>query len=116
MGHKRTLRRPIEFVRFVPIADNQSTPLNPVASFLRTQLSAVRKPTALDFGGRADLTVASLLSGYARPREMPIYHNMAAPDALAADVERWRERPVMRWVTVQYRAHRTPTRSLAAVL
>ena len=82
-------------VRLVPIADNQSKPLNPVPSFLRAQLSAVRKPTALDFGGRADLSVASLLSGYARPREMPIYHNMAAPDALAADVERWRERPVM---------------------
>ena len=79
----------------MPIADNQSKPLNPVPSFLRAQLSAVRKPTALDFGGRADLTVASLLPGYARPREMPIYYNMAAPDALAADVERWRERPVM---------------------
>ena len=52
---------------------------NSVASFLRTQLSAVRK-LPLDFGGRGDVTVGSLLAGNAR-RQMPIYHNIAAPDA-----------------------------------
>jgi glutathione S-transferase len=55
---------------------------------------------------RADLTVASLLSAFARPKEMPIYHNMVATDALAAHVEPWRTRPVMQWVLTQYRAHR----------
>lgn len=55
---------------------------------------------------RADLTVASLLAGYARPKEMPVYYNMTAPDDLAADVERWAERPVIRWVLTQYRLHR----------
>lgn len=55
---------------------------------------------------RADLTVASLLSSFARPKEMPIYHNMIATDALATDVERWRPRPVMQWVLAQYRTHR----------
>ena len=43
---------------------------------------------------RADLTVASLLAGFAKPREMPVYHDIAAPDGLAAVVERWSERPV----------------------
>jgi hypothetical protein len=36
---------------------------------------------------------------------------MKGPDALAADVRRWSERPVMRWVVSQYQAHRTPTSS-----
>ena len=47
---------------------------------------------------RADLTVASLLGPFARPREMKVYHEMRAPEALAADVRRWSERPVMRFV------------------
>lgn len=55
---------------------------------------------------RVDLTVASLLAGFARPMEMPDRHEMSELDALAADVERWKERPVMRWVIAQYHAHR----------
>ena len=55
---------------------------------------------------RADITVASLLAPFARPKEMPTYHEMSIPDALVADVERWRERPVMRWVAAQYQKHR----------
>jgi glutathione S-transferase len=62
---------------------------------------------------RADLTVASLLALFARPQEMPIYHEMSVPDALAADVERWRCRPAMRWVVAQYQAHRAPRREAA---
>ncbi len=57
---------------------------------------------------RADLTVASLLGPFARPREMKVYHEMRAPEALAADVRRWSERPVMRFVRGQYRTHRRP--------
>ena len=57
---------------------------------------------------RADLTVASLLANFARPKELPVHHGMKGPDALAADVNRWSERPVMRWVIAQYRAHRAP--------
>lgn len=55
---------------------------------------------------RADLTVASLLAGFARPKEMAVYHDIAAPDGLAAVVERWSERPVMHWVATLYRVHR----------
>jgi glutathione S-transferase len=55
---------------------------------------------------RADLTVASLLAGFARPKEMSVYHGMIRPHALAVDIERWRSRPVMQWVIDQYRTHR----------
>lgn len=55
---------------------------------------------------RADITVASLLAFFARPREMPTYHGMSFPGALLADLERWRDRPVMRWVVEQYGTHR----------
>jgi hypothetical protein len=33
---------------------------------------------------------------------------MSIPGALLADRERWRDRPVMRWVVAQYKAHRVP--------
>jgi hypothetical protein len=39
---------------------------------------------------------------------MLMFHNMALPDALNADVERWCDRPVMRWVAAQYQRHRVP--------
>ena len=55
---------------------------------------------------RADLTVASVLAAFARPKEMPTFHDMRAPEALAADVRRWSERPTMRWVLETYRMHR----------
>jgi glutathione S-transferase len=57
---------------------------------------------------RADITVASLLAFFAPPREMPTYREMSIPKALLADRERWRDRPVMRWVVAQYRTHRLP--------
>ena len=57
---------------------------------------------------RADLTVASLLALFARPKEMPMVHEMSGRDTFVADVERWRERPVMRWVIAQYQTHRVP--------
>jgi glutathione S-transferase len=55
---------------------------------------------------RADLTVASLLATFARPKEMPLYRALQAPESIAADVRRWSERPVMRFVLEQYRRHR----------
>jgi glutathione S-transferase len=55
---------------------------------------------------RADLAVASLLANFARPKELALHHSMKGPEALAADVNRWIERPIMRWVRAQYRAHR----------
>jgi hypothetical protein len=60
---------------------------------------------------RTDLTVASLLANFARPKELTAQHGMRGSDTLAADVNRWSKRPVMRWVIAQYRAHRTPVSS-----
>jgi glutathione S-transferase len=51
---------------------------------------------------RVDVTVASLLAPFARPKER---YPESTPDDLA-DVARWNERPVMRWVCTQYRANR----------
>jgi glutathione S-transferase len=82
--------------------------------WLDGRLADGRTYLAGDRFSRADLTVASLLANFAKPKELPAQHGMKGPDALAADVERWSKRPVMRWVITQYRAHRTPASSLAA--
>jgi glutathione S-transferase len=74
--------------------------------WLDNKLSDGRPYLAGDRFSRADLTVASLLAPFARPEQMPTYRDMTAPDALAADGERWRDRPVMRWVVSQYDRHR----------
>lgn len=72
--------------------------------WLDAKLADGRPYLAGDRFSRADLTVASLLAGYAKPREIPAYHDLTGPDALAADVERWSARPVLRWVIRQYGA------------
>ena len=82
--------------------------------WLDSKLADGRAYLAGDRFSRADLTVAALLANFARPKELPVQHGMKGPDALAADVRRWGERPVMQWVVAQYRAHRTPTCGPAA--
>lgn len=57
---------------------------------------------------RVDLTVASLLAAFAQPKEMQVYHEMKI-DSLTADLERWSQRPVVRWVISQYRRYRNPS-------
>jgi glutathione S-transferase len=89
------------------------TKLEAELDWLDRKLVDGRLYLAGDRFSRADLTVASLLALFARPQEMPIYHEMSVPDALAADVERWRGRPSMRWVVAQYQAHRVPSREAA---
>jgi glutathione S-transferase len=64
---------------------------------------------------RADVTVASLLAPLARPDEMPVYGAMQVPDAFLADLVRWRDRPVIRWVVAQYR-ERPPSRGMARLM
>jgi glutathione S-transferase len=76
--------------------------------WLDSKLSDGRLYLTGDCFSRADLTAASLLAPFARPREMPVFHQMSFPDALAADFEHWRDRPVMRWVVTQYQTHRAP--------
>ena len=76
--------------------------------WLDTKLADGRPYLAGDRFSRADLTVASLLSTFAKPKEMPLYYAMMTPEAINNDVRRWSERRVMRWVLTQYRAHRAP--------
>lgn len=76
--------------------------------WLDTKLSDGRLYLAGNRFSRADLTVASLLAGFARPEQLSV--RMTVPNALAADIERWRPRPVMRWVNEQYRRHRAQQR------
>src|SRR5262249_33509957 len=76
--------------------------------WLDAKLSDGRFYLVGDRFSRADLTVASLLAGFARPEQLS--RRMTPPDALAADIERWRTRPAMRWVIEQYRRHRVPSR------
>ena len=70
--------------------------------WLDSTLADNRRYLSGDRFSRADITVASLLAFFARPREMPTYREMSIPAALLADRERWRDRPVMRWVVAQY--------------
>jgi glutathione S-transferase len=74
--------------------------------WLDKKLTDGRFYLAGDRFSRVDLTVASLLAGFARPAEMPVYRYMSFPNTLSSDVERWSDRPIMRWVISQYRSNR----------
>ena len=76
--------------------------------WLDSKLADGRPYLVGDQFSRVDLTVASLLAAFAQPKEMPVYHDMRV-DPLTADVERWSQRPVMRWVISQYQKHRNPS-------
>ena len=57
--------------------------------WLDGKLADGRNYLAGDRFSRADLTVASLLANFARPKELSAQHGMSGSDALAADVTRW---------------------------
>jgi glutathione S-transferase len=86
-------------------ADSRAT-LEAEFDWLDAKLADGRPYLAGDRFSRADLTVASLLANFARPAELAPEHGMEGPASLAADVTRWRERPVMAFVREQYRKHR----------
>ena len=86
-------------------ADSRSK-LEAELDWLDAKLADGRLYLVGDRFSRADLTVASLLANFARPTELAAEHGMSGPDALARDIERWRERPVMRWIKGLYRTHR----------
>jgi glutathione S-transferase len=72
-----------------------------------------REYLAGDRFSRADLSVASLLAPFARPPELPRFHDLPLPEALQRDERRWHARPAMHWVRRQYERHRrrSPTQS-----
>ena len=55
---------------------------------------------------RTDLCVASLLSPLALPPQHPTYQQLQVPQATAADLEIWQQRPCVQWVREMYRRHR----------
>jgi glutathione S-transferase len=89
-------------------AEDSRAKLDAEFDWLDAKLAGGRPYLAGDRFSRADLTVASLLANFARPAELAPQHSMEGPASLAADVERWRERPVMRFVRELYRKHRSP--------
>lgn len=98
-----------------PLAASQSRSiLEAELDWLDYQLDDGRPYLTGDCFSRADITVASLLAPFARPKEMPVFHRMTLPRALAADCRRWRDRPIMRFVTRLYRTHRAPRVSACA--
>ena len=55
---------------------------------------------------RADLAAASLLAPLVTPAKHPTYANLDLPPRVAADVEKWKDRPVLKWVERIYHEHR----------
>ena len=55
---------------------------------------------------RTDLCVASLLSPLALPPQHPTYQQLQVPQATAADLEIWQQRPCVQWVREMYRRYR----------
>jgi glutathione S-transferase len=87
-------------------ASESRTKLEGELDWLDSVLSDGRRYLTGNRFSRADVTVASLLAPFARPEEMPVFHEMSVPDALAVDYERWGNRPVMRCVRTQYQNRR----------
>ena len=73
--------------------------------WLDSKLADGRTYLVGDRFSRVDLTVASLLAAFAQPKELAVYREMRI-DPLIVDIERWSQRPVMRWVLSQYQTHR----------
>jgi glutathione S-transferase len=84
-------------------AEESRSKLEDEFDWLEEKLADGRTYLVGDRFSRADLTVASLLAQFARPRELDVHHTMSGSDSLAA---RWSRRPIMRWVRSQYEMHR----------
>ncbi|MGH1571765.1 glutathione S-transferase N-terminal domain-containing protein [Methylobacterium sp. P31] len=56
--------------------------------------------------GRLHITVASLLSPLARPPQVPLYQRLHLPAEIEQVMNRWDDRPVLRWVRRAYAEHR----------
>lgn len=80
--------------------------------WLDSKLTNGRPYLVGDRFSRVDLTVASLLAAFAQPKEMAVYHEMSV-DPLTADINRWSQRPVMRWVNSQYQRHRNSSPAIS---
>jgi glutathione S-transferase len=104
-----TRRAMMRMYDITPDAASESrSKLESEMSWLDGMLADGRPYLAGDRFSRADIAVTSLLAPFARPKEMATFHDLPLTDALVVDCERWRDRPVMRWVIAQYQTHRVP--------
>jgi glutathione S-transferase len=55
---------------------------------------------------RADLTAAALLGPLAAPKEHPMAHAIALPQAVSATMQAWAGRPALQFVRRMYAVHR----------
>lgn len=74
--------------------------------WLDSVLSDGRRYLAGGRFSRADITVASLLAPFARPEQMKTYCDIVVPETLAAAINCWKDRPIMRWTVELYRLER----------
>jgi glutathione S-transferase len=56
--------------------------------------------------GRNAITAASLLAPLARPDARPVYRQISLPPGMERALERWRTRPILRWVSDTYAQNR----------
>ena len=87
-------------------AEESRSKLEQEFDWLDEKLAHGRTYLVGDRFSRADLTVASLLAQFARPNELADRHSMSGSDSLAAVLDGWSNRPIMRWVRSQYEMHR----------
>lgn len=71
-------------------------------------LSDGRPFLAGDAFSRTDIAAASLLAPLAQPPEHPVYTAVMIPPRIAADLEKWRQRPTIQWVRRTYAHRRLP--------
>jgi glutathione S-transferase len=76
--------------------------------WLDAKLADGRRFLIGDRFSRVDLTAASILSLFSRPKQIDQYHTMSLPPTLAADVARWRARPSFGWINNLYDLYRSP--------
>ena len=87
-------------------AQESRAKLNVELNWLDSLLADGRQYLAGGRFSRADIAVASLLAPLAPPEQIKTYHSLALPEALIADFERWKDRPIMRWMAERYRTSR----------
>ena len=90
------------------LAPDSRVKLEAELDWLDAKLADGRRFMAGDRFSRVDITVASLLAPIARPAQVEEYHAMSLPPALAKDVARWGDRPIMQWVKNVYDTYRKP--------
>jgi glutathione S-transferase len=87
-------------------AEESRAKLEAELDWLDGLLADGRPYLAGDHFSRADITVASLLAPLIPPEHAKTYHDMTMPDVVMSEFERWKDRPILRFVAERYRTDR----------